>query len=71
MLDVRGADEFAQGHIAGALNIPYVELGERLSELPRDGPIAAVCSGGKRSGLAASILQRDGFDRVIHVTRGG
>jgi rhodanese-related sulfurtransferase len=30
-----------------------------------------VCSGGKRSGLAASILQREGFDDVVHVGNGG
>ena len=44
---------------------------DRLAELPRDRPIAAVCSGGKRSGLAASLLQREGFDDVIHVSNSG
>ena len=44
---------------------------ERLGELPRDRAIATVCSGGKRSGLAASILQREGFGAVIHVGHGG
>ncbi len=68
VLDVRGEDEFARGHVEGALNIPYAELLGRLSELPRDRPIATLCSGGKRSGLAASILQREGFEQVIHVT---
>jgi rhodanese-related sulfurtransferase/glyoxylase-like metal-dependent hydrolase (beta-lactamase superfamily II) len=71
VLDVRDADEFASGHIPGAVHIPYGQLMERLSELPRDRPIAAVCSGGKRSGLAASLLQREGFERVIHVGHGG
>jgi hydroxyacylglutathione hydrolase len=71
VLDVRDADEFASGHIPGAMHVPYGQLMDRLSELPRDRPIAAVCSGGKRSGLAASLLQREGFDRVIHVARGG
>ncbi len=33
--------------------------------------IATVCSGGKRSGLAASLLQREGYDSVIHVGHGG
>ena len=33
--------------------------------------IATVCSGGKRSGLAASILQREGYGSVIHVGHGG
>ncbi len=71
VLDVRDASEFADGHIPGAVHIPYGDLGERLGELPADQPIAAICSGGKRSGLAASILQREGFDQVIHVGRGG
>ena len=34
-------------------------------------PIAAVCGSGKRSGVAASLLQRFGADGVIHVTGGG
>jgi rhodanese-related sulfurtransferase len=71
VLDVRDDDEFTAGHIPGATHIPYGQLIERLGELPRDRAIAAVCSGGKRSGLAASLLQREGFERVLHVGRGG
>jgi rhodanese-related sulfurtransferase/glyoxylase-like metal-dependent hydrolase (beta-lactamase superfamily II) len=71
VLDVRNAGEFAAGHIPGSVHIPYGELGGRLDEVPDSGPIAAVCSGGKRSGLAASILQREGYERVIHVGKGG
>jgi hydroxyacylglutathione hydrolase len=70
VLDVRGAGEFAEGHIADSLNIPYGELARRLDELPRERPIATICKGGKRSGLAASVLQREGFE-TIHVARGG
>jgi hydroxyacylglutathione hydrolase len=71
VLDVRDDDEFAEAHIAGSIHVPYAELPRRLSELPRDRPLAVICSGGKRSGLAASILQREGFDDVIHVAHGG
>jgi hydroxyacylglutathione hydrolase len=71
VLDVREPDEFADAHIPGSIHVPYGELMERLGELPSDRPIAAVCSGGKRSGLAASLLQREGFDHVIHVGHGG
>ena len=71
ILDVRDEDEFAGGHIPGSLHIPYAELTDRVGELPRDREIAAVCSGGKRSGLAASILQREGFEGVMHVAHGG
>jgi hydroxyacylglutathione hydrolase len=71
VLDVRGVSEFAAGHIPGSLHIPYPELLGRLAEVPRGGSVATVCSGGKRSGLAASLLQREGFDGVIHVADGG
>jgi glyoxylase-like metal-dependent hydrolase (beta-lactamase superfamily II)/rhodanese-related sulfurtransferase len=71
VLDVRGADEFAQGHIPGSLHIPYGELAGRLDEVPRDRPVATICKGGKRSGLAASILQREGYESIVHVACGG
>jgi hydroxyacylglutathione hydrolase len=71
VLDVRDDDEFAAGRIPGSTHIPYGELPDRLAELPGGRPIATVCSGGKRSGLAASILQREGFEGVIHIGHGG
>jgi rhodanese-related sulfurtransferase/glyoxylase-like metal-dependent hydrolase (beta-lactamase superfamily II) len=71
VLDVRDAKEFAAGRIPGSVHIPYAELADRSGELSRDRPVAAICSGGKRSGLAASILQREGFEDVIHVGHGG
>jgi hydroxyacylglutathione hydrolase len=70
VLDVRGAGEYADGHIEGSLHIPYGELARRLDDLPRDRAVATICKGGKRSGLAASVLQREGFE-TIHVARGG
>ncbi len=71
VLDVRDEDEFERGHIPDSAHIPYADLLERLGELPRDRAVATVCSGGKRSGLAASILQREGFEQVLHVGHGG
>lgn len=70
ILDVRNASEYAGEHIPGSLHIPYGDLATRVDELPRDRRIATICRGGKRSGLAASILQREGFDDVIHVGQG-
>ncbi|HEX2392530.1 MAG TPA: rhodanese-like domain-containing protein [Solirubrobacterales bacterium] len=69
VLDVRNASEYASEHIPGSLHIPYGQLAGRLDELSRDRQIATICRGGKRSGLAASILQREGFD-VVHVGQG-
>ncbi len=70
VLDVRGAAEYEEGHIPGSIHVPFGQLLERVGELPRERPIATICKAGKRSGLAASILQREGFEGVIHVSRG-
>jgi len=62
VLDVRTDDEFAQGHIDGALHLMGGELGESTIAVPRDGgPIAVVCRSGYRSTAAASALVRAGF----------
>jgi len=45
VLDVRPEDEYAAGHIPGALSVPVGELERRLSELPRDREIVAYCRG--------------------------
>ncbi|MFP5334070.1 MAG: rhodanese-like domain-containing protein, partial [Actinomycetes bacterium] len=65
VLDVRRADEFAASHIEGAVNIPLHELLARHHELP-EARLWVHCASGYRSGVAASLLQRAGFD-VVHV----
>jgi ArsR family transcriptional regulator len=45
VLDVRPAEEFALGHVPGAINIPTTELKRRLSELPRSKEVVAYCRG--------------------------
>ena len=45
ILDVRPQEEYAAGHIPGAVSIPLDELADRLSELPDDGHIIAYCRG--------------------------
>lgn len=61
LLDVRTAQEFASGHIPGAVNIPVDDLRSRLGELPRDRKIAAYCQVGQRGYLATRILHQNGF----------
>jgi len=70
VLDVRNAAEYASEHIPGSLHIPYGDLAARIDEVPRERTIATICRGGKRSGLGASILQREGFAGVVHVGQG-
>lgn len=45
VLDVRPPDEFASGHLPGAVNIPLSDLGKRLKDLPKDHEVIAYCRG--------------------------
>lgn len=70
IIDVRSANEWAQGHIEGAQHIMGGDLPKRLEELPHDATIHLVCASGYRSSVAASVLQRAGFARVANVADG-
>lgn len=63
LLDVRPEDEFAQGHLPGALNVPLADLEARFAELPADREIVAYCRGPYciLSFEAAAFLRRNGF----------
>lgn len=62
VLDVRYPNEWAAGHIEGALHIPGDDLAERLDELDRGRPVVTVCRSGGRSERAARFLREEGFD---------
>lgn len=65
-LDVRPADEFAAGHLPGAMPMPIDELQGRLSELPKDKKIIAYCRGPfcTYADEAVQLLRARGFDAV-------
>ncbi len=64
LLDVRTPQEFASGHIPGAVNMPIDELRSRLKELPTDRKIASYCQVGQRGYLATRILMQMGYSAV-------
>jgi len=65
IVDVRTANEYAAGHVDGALNIPVDQIADRMSELePKDQPILLYCASGMRSARAARMLKEAGFDAV-------
>jgi len=66
VLDVRPAEEYNAGHVAGAISIPLNELQQRLSDLPRDQEIVAYCRGPYcvLSVQAVEMLRAKGFKAV-------
>lgn len=66
LVDVRTAEEYAAGHIEGALNFPLANLSNHLAELePKDRWVVVYCRSGGRSAQAAALLTREGFSRVF------
>ncbi len=71
IVDVREASERDEGYLPGSRNIPYRLLRKLGSDaLERSKPVVTVCESGPRAAIAASLLQRDGFD-VRAVSPGG
>jgi len=64
VLDVRNPPELVEGRIEGSVNIPMNELPARLSELPQDREIVAVCKKGMRSFNVAGWLRQMGRSAV-------
>ena len=66
LVDVRTAGEFAEGHLASAVNIPLDVLGQKISGHVKDKsqPILVYCLSGSRSALAKRILKGQGFSEV-------
>ena len=74
LVDVRTPEEFAAGHLLGAVSIPLAELQDNLApwiqRLPRDVPIILQCKAGSRSAQAARILLQAGFTNVLNLDGG-
>lgn len=65
IVDVRSPQEFASGHVEGSLNIPLSEIEAKSKGiLDPQKPVIVCCASGTRSGMAATILRRNGFQVV-------
>lgn len=62
LLDVRTPEEFAQGHLPGAVLIPHDQLAARLDEIDRDRWVLVYCRSGKRASTAQDILEDAGIE---------
>jgi len=72
ILDVREPDEFAAGHIEGAINIPLRQLGDNLSKLPENktAPMVVYCHTQKRATHVLVILRELGYTNVYNLEGG-
>ena len=65
VIDVRGASEYAAGHVSGALHIPLGQLSGQLAQLQRDRPVVTYCDmhhrGESRGERAAALLREHGY----------
>jgi len=69
ILDVRSADEYAHGHVPGAVNIPHDQVAARLAELDKNPSrdIVVYCESGHRAGMALAELRDSGFENTRHL----
>jgi phage shock protein E len=70
VIDVRTPMEFSSGHIPGAVNIPYDEIGARISELDAPHGVALYCMMGPRARKGEAALFDAGYRSVVHVEGG-
>ena len=66
ILDTREQDEFDEGHIPGAILIPYTEIENKAEEMlpDKDKLILVYCRSGRRSKIAAESLAKLGYTKV-------
>jgi phage shock protein E len=72
ILDIRTADEFKEGHIAGAVNIDFMEsdFEKKASELDKSKPYLVHCASGCRGVSCIEILRKLGFKQLYHLDGG-
>ena len=67
LIDVRTAQEFDAGHVAGAKNIPYDQISAGIGQIKgiqKDAPILLYCRSGHRAGIAKQTLEGLGFQKI-------
>jgi len=70
VLDVRKPGEFEGGHIKGAKTLHLQILEENLEELDKNTSYLVHCAGGYRSMIAATLLKKHGFTKLVNVHKG-
>jgi len=69
ILDVRTPEEYAAGHVPGAINVSHDQVAARLPELSayKSKDVVVYCRTGRRTRLALDVLKANGFERLWHL----
>ncbi len=72
LLDVRTPEEYAIGHIPGAINLDYLspDFWDRMEQLDRDRSYFVYCRTSRRSVRTCTLMRNDGFRRIYHLDGG-
>lgn len=70
LIDVREPDEYAAGHIAGAVNVPLSRFASEAHRIPAGRPAILYCAAGMRSERALGVCANLGLDVKAHVGGG-
>ncbi|MCU0512092.1 MAG: rhodanese-like domain-containing protein [Anaerolineae bacterium] len=70
LVDVREADEYAAGHLPGAINLPLSTLETQYRQLGSTQPLVLVCARGGRSAMAAEFLAAQGYAGLYNLSDG-
>ena len=72
VIDIRDKKDFGNGHIAGAMNIPFSSIDSRVGELEsyKEKPIVLVCKMGQHAGSIGRKLKSQGFEDVRRLSGG-
>ena len=68
VVDVRTAEEFAQGHLANAINIPFEQITTAFADksIAKDRSVVLYCRSGRRSGIANDALISAGYSNTYN-----
>ncbi|MGL4668394.1 MAG: rhodanese-like domain-containing protein [Saezia sp.] len=69
LIDVRTPEEFEQGHLKDSILIEYQNIEQEITKYTTDKnkPIALYCRSGRRSGVAAMVLNRAGYINIVNI----
>ncbi|MGI0479805.1 rhodanese-like domain-containing protein [Geminocystis sp. CENA526] len=72
ILDVREDSEYETGHLATAINLPYIEIEEKINHIITDksATIVSYCQSGNRSALATDTLNKLGYENAVSLAGG-